>query len=75
MPDKIRYGNDYRIAIGIEHSYNAGGTEAPVGGAPSATSWTNLVVLPGTLEIVKIITRRIPSSNRNQQFRTHIVST
>ena len=54
MPDpKIRYGNDYRIAIGIEYSYNAGGTEAPVGGAPSATSWANLVVLPGTLEIVQ----------------------
>ena len=43
MPDpKIRYGNDYRIAIGIEYSYNAGGTEAPVGEAPSATSWANL---------------------------------
>ena len=53
MQDKIRYGNDYRIAIGIEHSYNAGGTEAPVGEAPSATSWANLVVLPGTLEIVQ----------------------
>lgn len=53
MPDKIRYGNDYRIAIGIEHSYNAGGTEAPVGEAPSATSWANLVVLPGVLEITQ----------------------
>jgi hypothetical protein len=53
MPDKIRYGNDYRIAIGIEYSYNAGGTEAPVGEAPSATSWANLVVLPGTLEITQ----------------------
>ena len=53
MPDKIRYGNDYRIAIGIEYRYNAGGTEAPVGEAPSATSWANLVVLPGTLEIVQ----------------------
>lgn len=51
--NKIRYGNDYRIAIGIEHSYNAGGTEAPVGGAPSATSWANLVVLPGVLEITQ----------------------
>ena len=48
MPDKIRYGNDYRIAIGIEYSYNAGGTEAP-----SATSWANLVVLPGVLEITQ----------------------
>lgn len=53
MPDKIRYGNDYRIAIGIEYSYNAGGTEAPVGEAPSATSWANLVVLPGVLEITQ----------------------
>ena len=53
MPDKIRYGNDYRIAIGIEHSYNAGGTESPLGGAPSATSWANLVVLPGVLEITQ----------------------
>ena len=53
MPEKIRYGNDYRIAIGIEHSYNAGGTEAPVGEAPSATSWANLVVLPGVLEITQ----------------------
>jgi len=53
MPEKIRYGNDYRIAIGIEYKYNAGGTEAPVGEAPSATSWANLVVLPGTLEIVQ----------------------
>ena len=50
---KIRYGNDYRIAIGIEHSYNAGGTEAPIGGQPSATTWTNLVVLPGVLEITQ----------------------
>jgi len=54
MPDKIRYGNDYRIAIGIEYSYNAGGTEAPVGEAPSATSWANLVVLPGVLEISQV---------------------
>ena len=53
MPEKIRYGNDYRIAIGIEYSYNAGGTEAPVGEAPSATSWANLVVLPGVLEITQ----------------------
>ena len=53
MPDKIRYGNDYRIAIGIEYCYNAGGTEAPVGGEPSATTWKDLVVLPGTLEIVQ----------------------
>lgn len=53
MPDKIRYGNDYRIAIGIEYSYNAGGTEAPVGEVPSATSWANLVVLPGVLEITQ----------------------
>ena len=52
-PNKIRYGNDYRIAIGIEYSYNAGGTKAPEGGAPSATSWANLVVLPGVLEITQ----------------------
>lgn len=48
MPDKIRYGNDYRIAIGIEYSYNAGGTEED-----KSTTWSNLVVLPGVLEITQ----------------------
>ena len=64
MPDpKIRYGNDYRIAIGIEYSYNAGGTEAPAGEAPSATSWAKLVVLPGTLEITQ------NNNKRNTKFK------
>ena len=61
MADTIRYGNQYRIAIGLETAFNSGATTA---GTPATTDWHDLVVLPGILELTPVV------NTADTQFKT-----
>lgn len=77
MAIKLRGGNNYRIAIGFEPTYNAGGTTAGVGTDPATTEWDKLIILPGVAEMVPVVNTvapkfksQSPSPHTHDELRT-----